>query len=96
MRPEATLLLSDYAHGNLSLTQLREYIENVDWDSDLVSEAERPVLLGVEGRLAGIDEGFSDEFDLKDFILRSLEVQVSPSESVSTGPPPLPDHTSES
>ena len=76
MLPETSLLLSNYLTGAASLDRVRESIEGVDWDSPEIPEGERSFLLGIEARVVGIDEGLNDEFDLKDFIIRSMEIQL--------------------
>ena len=67
MRPVTKRLLSRYLSRRASLEDLRGFVEDVDWDDPLLDEEERSALLSIEAYITGIDDGFNQEADLKDF-----------------------------
>ena len=77
MRLQTHMFLSDYALGNVSLEQLRDFVEDVDWDDPSIPEDERDVLLNVEVRLVGFDEGFNEEADIGAFLANAIPVFLS-------------------
>lgn len=76
MRIATQTLLSNYLRGKASLEQVRLYVEDVDWDDTSLPQKERVLLLQVEAYLAGLDEGFNEEADLKAHIAQSLPIAV--------------------
>jgi hypothetical protein len=70
MRYQTSALLSNYVLGAASLQELRAAVDDVDWDDPGLHEDERAMLLNVEARLVGFDEGFSEEEDIKTFLCR--------------------------
>lgn len=73
-------LLSRYLLGKTSIEDLREFVEDINWDDTQIPEDERAILLGVEGRIAGMDEGFNDESELFGFLNSSIVIldEISP------------------
>lgn len=77
MRIAAELLLSTYARSAISLEHLRQRVEDIDWDDPAMPLDERRCFLHVEALLAGIDEGYNDEGDLKSFLARSVRIWLN-------------------
>ena len=74
MRAITSLLLSEYGLGHATVESVRQFVEDVDWDARDLPADERSVLLGIEARLAGIDEGLTDEGELRTFITQSTQL----------------------
>lgn len=77
MREATNLLLSDYVLRQAALEDIRKFLEEIDWDSANVPEDERQLLLGIEARLTGFDEGFNDEEEIRDFIRKSIALRLA-------------------
>lgn len=60
--------LSEYAFGQTDLGQVRSLVEDIDWDAPHITGDLRSLLLGIEAYIAGIDEGFNQEEDLRAYI----------------------------
>lgn len=72
MRPSTVLILSGFALGQVAVEAVRALVEDVDWDDPSVPEDERSVLLGIDARLTGMDEGYNDIGDLKAWVAQVM------------------------
>lgn len=76
MRLVTERFLSDWALRQSSISRLREFVEDVDWDEQLMPDDERAVLLHTEAYIAGIDEDLSAEEDLRSYLTQHVRLHV--------------------
>jgi len=74
MRPITTLILSKFVHHQISLADLSEYVNDVDWDDSEISQDERSLMLGIEGRIVGSAENYNSQLSLIQFIATSTDI----------------------
>ena len=83
MRLATERFLSKWALGEDSIDlKLREFIEDIDWDDREMAVDERSVLLHVEAYIAGIDEGYSLEEDLRSYLTKSVRFHLLDTDDV--------------
>lgn len=76
MRSETRRVLSEYGLGRRSVDELRDFIEDVDWDDPEMPDEERYVFLKVEAFLTGIDEALNTEADLRAYLPKVMVLRV--------------------
>ncbi len=72
MRQQSLVLLSDYFFGKVSLEDLRDFVDRVDWDDPQLPKDERSVLLNVEARIVGLDEGLNSDSEIKQYLFEAV------------------------
>ena len=72
MRLTSLNLVLEYQAGKTTLSTVRSYLEDVDWDDETISPPERSFLLEAEAYVNGISEGLNDEAELRALIVRTL------------------------